>query len=98
MDAFADDHVVNDDIFEKLIDRSQVEQLEQNKLVRSEINPKSQVDINTMQTLKIKSTMLQDDKTDQNGMLASVFKKLINTVGDLTLGNDLAPGIQLAEN
>ena len=58
MDAFADDHVVNDDIFEKLIDRSQVEQLEQNKLVRSEINPKSQVDINTMQTLKIKSTML----------------------------------------
>ena len=58
MDAFADDHVVNDNIFEKLIDRSQVEQLEQNKLVRSEINPKSQVDINTMQTLKIKSTML----------------------------------------
>ena len=58
MDAFADDHVVNDDIFEKLIDRSQVEQLEQNKLVRSEINPKIQVDINTMQTLKIKSTML----------------------------------------
>lgn len=58
MDAFADDHVVNDDIFEKLIDRSQVEQLEQNKLVRSEINPKSQVDMNTMQTLKIKSNML----------------------------------------
>jgi hypothetical protein len=35
MDDFGDDQLIKEDVFEKLIDRSQIEKMEHNRLLRS---------------------------------------------------------------